>query len=197
MLPENVSWTNVTVPPPFAIPPPIDDAHPLPTIVAFVSDRFPPSTYAAPPSKALEPLFSNVTPTPVTFPAPTNNPPPPAALLPVNETSVRVKFPKRLLIAPPSGVFWPLFANATLSTVTVPPSLNSAPPPLALIVSHGLQNWKASSLPSTPLVIDRPWISTVPPSIRRIRTSPLPEPSITVASTPLPAIVRLLVISTS
>ena len=61
-----------------------------------------------------------------------------------------VRLPPELLTAPPRGVALPeLFVNATSSRVTVPPLLNSAPPPFASIESHPVG--QASSFSSIPV----------------------------------------------
>jgi len=72
-----------------------------------------------------------------------------------------------------------------LSTVTVPPSLTAPPPPLALDRHMGC-SWKASSRPSTRVVIE-PLISTCPVSFGDPHLA-VPEPASRWRSTSLPAI---------
>ena len=188
---ESVALSSVRLAPAFAIAPLLLNPLEL-TIVVFVSETVPPSKYAAPPSQHVVALFSNVTPVPVTVPLRVNSAPPTPAALWVKDTSVMLSVPEPLLTAPPNGVPLPkLSLNSTLRRVTVAPLLNSAPPPLALIVLQPLEQFSSSS--SMPPVKARPSIVTVPPSVRRIRAR-LPnwllpefaEPSIVVAVTPSP-----------
>ena len=63
-----------------------------------------------------------------------------------------------------------LASKPTASRVTLAPSLNNAPPPLAVIVSHGLQLAKFSSRPSVPPVNVNSRISSGPAVALRIRS---------------------------
>ena len=105
----------------------------------------------------------------VTVPERENSPAPNDALLLRNSTSVIVSVPA-LPTAPPTGLP-ALPSKPTPLRLTVAPWLNSAPPPLAVIVSHGLQLAKFSSRPSVPPVNVMPLsCSGRPPVTLRIRS---------------------------